>query len=464
MTQDDTRPLTKPKTGTVGPLNGKVPGSFDRPQIVATKVAGLTFWLCLAGFGLIGALFYQAATQKIQSAVVGGGTFEIEGDLQVVDHLEGGILSEILVREGDDVAAGQVLARLSSARVDAQLGVLRSQLASALAREGRLRAAMQGADAITFSPELDGLIASDPALAQVKETQVALFQSNRQSDLGEISIFDERIAQLNTRLVGLEGETQMLHAQLTIVEEELADLQSLFEKGLVSKARLYAREEDRLAVLARIGQRENERQDVLDQVAEVRERQLQVARDRRQRIADDQQVLTENIFDLRQRIRSYQDVRDRLDIRAPISGRIVGFEANTIGAVVPAGGVLMQIVPGDAPFMIEAQVATSDIDEIAVGRDARVRLSAYSFRTTPPIEGRVSYVSADSFFDEGAGVSYYKIHVQIPADAYANLPDKVTPHPGMPVQVMVATGEETVLTYLLDPVLSGLETAMIEGE
>jgi epimerase transport system membrane fusion protein len=337
-------------------------------------------------------------------------------------------------------------------------------LAAALSRQARLEAAVSQAAIITFPIELQRLIEWDPSLQKVMQNQADLFASNRQSDLGEVQIYSERITQLHTRLKGLARESETLMQQRRMVEAEIKDLQALYDKGLIQKRRLIERQEDLLEIDARLSQRETERQDALDQIAEIEERQLQIARDRRTEIAQEQQILTENIFDLRQRIRSFEEVLTRLDIRAPISGRIVGFEANTIGSVIQPGEVLMQIVPKNAPFIVEAQIATSDVDQVEVGRDARVRLSAYSFRTTPPIEGEVTYVSADSFFNEADNLSFYRIHVRIEEDAYAVLPDAVSPQPGMPVQVMVATGEQTVLTYLLDPVLSGLETAMIESD
>lgn len=464
MTQNTTT-LTKPiKTDAAFALDGKVPSDFKRVQTPATRVFGLTLWLFVIGFGFCGAMVYYAATAQMQSAVVASGSFELEGDLQVVDHLEGGLLREIHIREGDFVEKGQLLARLDGTRARAQLGVLRSQLAGALSRQARLEAAGAGADQIDFPQELFDLISWDPALEKVKQTQADLFASNRQSDQGEFQIFSERLVQLRTREVGLGDEITALNQRLEIIEEEVEGLKQLFAKGLVSKARLNARQEDAMELQTLIGRRKAERQDTLDQMAEIEERQLQIARDRRATIAEEQQLLTESIFDLRQRIRSFEDIQDRLTIHAPISGHIVGFEANTIGSVVQPGEVLMQIVPSEAPFVVEAQVATSDIDEVAVGRDARVRLSAYSFRKTPPVDGKVTYVSADSFYDQSEGVSYYRIHVELDSAALANLPDNVEPYAGMPVQVMVATGEQTVLTYLLDPVLGGLETAMVENE
>jgi epimerase transport system membrane fusion protein len=429
----------------------------------ATQVRALTFWLLLVGFGFFGVMAFLAATAKIQSAVVAPGNFEVVGDLQVVDHLEGGIIREIRSAEGQVVQKGEVLAILDGTRVNSQIGILRSQLAAALARQARLDAEAANAETIVFPSELDGLIQWDGTLAKVKQTQSDLFLTGRRADLGEMQIYSERIQQLNIRKDGFDSELTALEDQHNMVAEEVVDLTKLFKQDLVPKSRLYARREDLMQVRLNISQRESMRHDVFEQIAEVEERRLQVMRERKKSISAEQQVLTEDIFNLRQRLKTFDEIRSRLEIRAPISGRIVRFDTNTIGSVVSAGQTLMEIVPTNAPYFIEARVATSDIDEVSVGRPARIRLTAYSYRKTPPILGEVTHVSADSFFDNSANISYYNIHVQIDSETLARLPN-VQPQPGMPVQVMVATGEQTVLTYLLDPILGGIETAMIESE
>lgn len=444
-------------------FTGKVPTTFEQPEAAMTRVWSLACWLVIVGFGFFGSMVYLAATSQMQSAVLAQGSFELEGDLQVVDHLEGGILREIHVSEGDFVAQGQVLAVLDGTRVLSQIGIFRSQLAAALARQARLDAMSSGAEDITFPDEFYELAEWDPSLTSVMHRQAELFASDQQTDAGQFAIFAERIAQHESRLVGLAQDVESMDSQLRLITEETKDLEGLFEKGLVPKARLYAREEDRLAMQARMTQQESRMQDIQDQIAEVKQRQLQIKRDRRSRIAEEQQVLTEALFDLRQRLQTFEERASRLAVRAPITGQVVGFEANTIGSVVAPGQVLMEVVPSGVPYIVSAQVSLADIDQVEIGRDARVRLSAYSFRSTPPIEGEVTYVSADSFYDAGSDVSYYRIHVKIPSDSLEAVPD-VSPQSGMPVQVMVATGEQTVLTYLLDPVLGGLETALIEKD
>jgi len=441
----------------------KLPSALLERPAPPTRVRSLTVWLILVGFGLFGGLIFWSTVAPIQSAVVAGGTFEVEGDLQVVDHLEGGVVREILVREGDTVEAGDTIARLDGTRTKAQLGILHNQLVGALSREARLKAEAAKSEHITYSDELQRLVKENPDFAPILEAQVELFASNSNSDEGERAIFDERIGQLNEQLAGTEAGILLLHKQFDMIEEELVSLEELLEKGLTLKARVVARREDRVMISGRIAEAEARRQSILQQIAEVRQRTMQIERARRLAIANDRQNVTELIYDIRQRIAATEDVLARQTIRAPIAGQIVGFQLNTIGETVEAGQELLRIVPRGQKYIVEAQVATSDIDEVILGGPVRVRLSAYSFRKTPPVNGVVTYISGDAFFSSSNDVSFYRIHVSIPEAEFAALPD-VQALPGMPVQVMMATGEQTVMNYLLNPVLGGLETAMVEGE
>ena len=311
-----------------------LPTEFKEKIIPPTSVSALGFWLLLFGVGLLGSLTVWASVAPIQSAVVAGGTFEVEGDLQVVEHLEGGIVREILVKEGDEVEAGQVIARLDRTRMDAQANIWRSQLVSALARDARLRAEFEQADKITPTPALAELIAQYPSYQEMLDTQNELFLSNISSDLGQVTILNERIGQLREQVAGIDDRQDKLTLQLNIVQAEVKDLEELFKKGLTLKSRISARREDEIVLIGRIGQSESERQSALQEIAEVEQRKLQIGRERRLTIANERQLTAEQIVDIRERLAATQEVLERLDIRAPIAGRLIGFSQNTVGAVI----------------------------------------------------------------------------------------------------------------------------------
>lgn len=421
-----------------------------------------SFVVVVLGFGLVGGLGSWAAVSPISSAVVAGGAFDVEGDAQIVQHLEGGIVTGIHVRDGETVRKGQLLATLDDTRSEAQLGILENQLAGFLARTARLDAEYRDLDAIDWPDDLVQMVANRPELQDHLSSQAEIFTSNRGNDDGRIAILTDRIAQLEEQLDGLNERRAVLETQRDLVSDEVTNLKGLFESGLVVKSRLVARQEDEIELSGMLGDTEAERQTVLQQIAELREQQLQIGRERRLTIADALQQAREQIFDIRQRIGAARDVIARQKIVAPIDGRIVGFDLNTIGAIVAPGQQILRIVPSGANHIVIARVSPADIDEIAESQEVRVRLSAFSYRKTPPVHGTVTYISADTFVDD-AQRDFFEVHVSVPSEDFDALGIS-QPVPGMPAQVMIETGEQTILTYLLDPVIGGLETALVERE
>lgn len=415
------------------------------------------------GFGLIGGLGFWASVAPISSAVVAGGAFEVEGDAQVVQHLEGGIVTGLHVREGQTVAEGALIATIEDARTQAQHAILQNQLAAALARAARLEAEYLDQPDVDWPDELVRMVAETPDLGDHIASQGEIFRSNRTTDDGQIQILNERISQLSEQLAGFEERRSMLTIQRGLVQEELSDLSRLFEDGLVTRARLVARQEDVMELSALLSDAAAERQTVLQQIAEVREQQLQISRERKLQNADALQQAKEQVLDLRQRIAAAENIISRQRVTAPIAGRIVGFELNTIGAIVAPGQQILRIVPDTGEYIVVARVSPADIDEVAMGLPVRVRLSAYSYRKTPPVKGEVVHVSADSFFDDANGSSYFEVHVSVAAEVFHDI-GLAGPVAGMPAQVMIETGEQTIMTYLLDPVIGGLEVALVERE
>jgi len=453
------------KTRETGGQVGFLDETASNPEILSppVKVRSLIFWMVFTGVALFGGFGSWAYFAPIQSAVIANGSFKVDGDLQVVQHLEGGIVRQIEVREGDRVTEGQVIAVLDDTGVQTRIGILNNRLAGTLSHGARLKAEFQQADKISFPNELTNILKNYPALDDVLEAQNALFLSNRKSDEGRIEILRNRIRQLSEQLAGIRERLRAQNEQLAMTSEEVEDLKELFDLGLTLKTRYVSRRLIESRLIGDIGQSEFNMQSVYQQIAEIEERILQVQRNRNLAIADGVQALTEEIIDIRQRLDLAREIAERLVIKAPISGRIVGFELNTIGEIIQPGQTILEIVPENSTYIVEARVSPSDIDEVFSGGTARVRLTSYSFRTTPPVEGVVSYVSAGSFFDTSSDQAFYRVNIEIDEMSLAELPN-VQIIPGLPVQVMIATGELTVLTYILNPILSGLETAMLEGE
>ncbi|WP_035919664.1 HlyD family type I secretion periplasmic adaptor subunit [Leisingera aquimarina] len=432
------------------------------PQRPPTRVRRLVLWMVVCGFGLFGGLVVWAAKAELTSAVVASGAFNVAGDRLAVQHLEGGILRELNVAEGTRVAKGQVVARLDGRRIRAQLAILNGQLASILAQQARLQAERAGSDVLQPGPELARLTAQTPELAQLVALQQDLLISNRALYQGQMDILEGRVSQLEDQLGGRDARIRATEEQLALVQGELADLTALFEKGLVPKTRIGQRQMQQSGLLGTLGALESDRGNVLERIGETEERRLQAGRDRAARLAAQSQDVQEQLLDLRQRLDAARDVAERQIIRAPRGGRVVGLSINTLGQVVDPGQTILELMPEDAGLLVETRVAVADIDEVSMGSQARVQLTAYSFRSTPPVSGEVVMVAAGSSTDRATGESYYPVHIRIKDADLAALPN-VKALPGMPAQAMIETGRQTLADYLISPVLSSMSQALKEG-
>ncbi|MGB8814198.1 MAG: HlyD family type I secretion periplasmic adaptor subunit [Paracoccaceae bacterium] len=456
------RALVRRRTTDVAGLIDRMPNPTPS-MTLPLRVGGLSLWLFGLALGLFGVMGTWAATATMQSAVVASGLFRVQGNNLVVQHLEGGIVRNIAVTEGAVVQEGDVIARLDDTRALASLGILQNQLAGALATEARLQAEFIGAEGIAVPTELSALIAQNPAFAAVLQNQLDVFRSGRQLEIGQVQILQDRISQLTEQGMGISHRATAMAQQLSLLQEDLASLSQLYDKGLTTKPQFLAMQRDENALMGDIAVAETQRQTVLQQIAEIEERKLQVRRDRLIEITNDRQAIGATIADLRQRIDAAQDVLDRLTIVAPRAGRVMDLRINTIGEVIEGGAKLLEIVPNGGDFVIEVRISPSDINQVSEGGEARVRLTAYNFRTTPIVKGHVTHVSADSFVDERTGQPYFMADVRINQGEFDALPS-VEMLLGMPAQVMISTGEQTMADYLLRPILGGMEVALSESE
>ncbi|MDU9007127.1 HlyD family type I secretion periplasmic adaptor subunit [Sedimentitalea todarodis] len=438
---------------------------FDAaPQVAAppTRIGFLVLTLVLMCAGFWGGLGMWAATAPLKSAVIAIGSFRVDGNLPSVQHLEGGLIRKVRVAEGEQVRKGQVLVELETVMSTAQDRILLNQLVNALAQDSRLAAEFAEADAITYSDELALMVENYPPFRELAQTQHELFRSNSDLWHGQAAILEERVDELRQQLNGQITRKETIEKRLDIVETDLADIQGLFDKGLVTKTRYTARRENQIALEGDLGMVASQIEGVRQRISETKERILQIRRERAMRISSERQAVKQQIFDIRQRLVANEDVRERSLVRAPVTGRVIGLKVAAPGEVVLQGQEILRIVPKDAVYLAEGRVRPSDVEEVKEGLEARVRLTAYNFRTTPPVEGFVSHVSADSMTDPNSGLQYYLVKVQVSEDALEALPD-VELQAGMPAQIMITTGEQTVADYVLGPLMAGAETALRES-
>ena len=413
-------------------------------QTLRPIVAGFaTLLVALIGFGI------WSATAPLSSAVVAQGTIVFEGKRKSVQHLEGGIVGEIRAKDGDHVRAGDVLVRLDPTRAQANFSIIENQLGAARALEGRLVAERDDAAEIVFAPELSQR-RGEPQIAQLLALQERQFRDRRQSIVNQVSILNSRVEQYRAESRGLDTQQRNKDEQIRLIGRELVGLRELHEKGWVPITRILALEReaarlrgDRGADVAGMARIENS----------IGEARLQIIQTR-QKFGEDVLVQlreTQNqVAELSSRLIAAQDSLQRIDILAPETGIVQGSKVLTVGGVMMAGQELMQIVPFNDRIQIEAHIQPQDIESVVPGQISELRFTALNQRTTPVIDGTVTLVSADRFVDERANVAYYLATVDVPPDQLAKLEGHRL-QAGMPVDVLIRTGERTFFQYLLKP-------------
>jgi len=429
------------------------PSSDDRPY----RRFGIL--VLLVSFGLFGA---WSATAPLDSAVIAGGQVKVEARRKTVQHLEGGIVAAIEVKDGDRVDAGQILVRLSDVRAHAQLEIVRLQLFDDYGLEARLKAEREDAPSITFPPALLDK-KTDSEVAETLRGQTEVFQARRKSWLNENKILKQRIGQLKEQISGLQALVRSEQSRIQSYRSEVTEWESLYKQKLVDKLRL-------LQIKRELAQLEGDEASNQAQIARL---QIQIGETESQVVLREQQRLSETveqlrktqseIADLRTRLVAMEDTLERTLIRSPVRGTVVGLNVHTIGAVLGPGTPIMDVVPVSDDFIIEAMISTRDIDKVRKGLHADVRFSAFNVRFTHVIPGQVENVSADSFQDQRTGAPYYRADVLVTPEGMESMKEYgFQLIPGMPAEVVIKTGERTVLEYLLKPFLDMLARSFRE--
>jgi epimerase transport system membrane fusion protein len=389
-------------------------------------VVGIAVWVWLA---------------PLSGAVIGAGQVKVDMNRKTVQHQEGGIVGEILVRDGSKVKAGQNLILLKDVRVDASNELVRTQLDAELAKSARLSAEQTGLTAIVFPPELAARSA-DPLAAQlsliarqVRDTASEIQARQIQLNADDVALKhhrDEIVANEKLEKEGFIGKTRLIQLQRTAVEYE-------------------SRRAENLAELSRAQQKVSE----LELRAETLRSQF------KQEASNELRQTTATIFDLRERLRPAQDAEERQRIVAPISGEVVELKITSVGAVIAPREPILDIVPENPVLLVEARVRPEDISYVRLDSAADVRLTAFRQRITPTVEGKVIYISADRLVDKVSNAPYYAVHVRVSPESLRHA-GNLQLQAGMPAEVFIQTTSRNALQYLLDPVLGFLQRSMRE--
>jgi len=443
QTADSSQSANKEPKGITAPISAR--GTI----LVGLAVVATTFF----GAGV------WASTAPLASAVNAPGTVFVAGKRRTVQHLEGGIIKELHVREGQEVDAGELLITLDPTQANATIMRLRNQLDTQLALEARLNAERNGDETLVFPDELLDR-ADDPKVSQILTGQRQELDERRKTLVGTVELLQQKILQLDRIIDGLKSQRVSKEDQVAFIQEELGALQILLKKGLTNKSRVLELQRagaqlsgDIGDIVAQIGRSEQ-------QISEAEMQIIQTRQQFREEVVAQLRETESKSADLRQQLLVATDIIGRQEIRAPQSGTIQTLAVTTIGGVISPGEVLMEIAPEDGNFLVEAQVSPLDIDNVSVGQEAEVRFSALDLRTTPVVMGKVISRSGDRIEMPNRS-PFFRVQVETPPEEMKKL-DSRKLQAGMPAEVLIQTGERTLMNYLVKPLTDQLSRGMNE--
>lgn len=438
-----------------GPGRDSLSRKLRGPAIASLMTAALFF----GGFG------YWAATVPISSGAVALGRISPEGNRRTVQHLEGGIIAELYVKNGDVVSAGDPLLLLERTRAEAGDSMLAVRQLTLRAMIARLQSEQAKASRINYPEEL--LAATDPEIVQLRATQDAVFNSRRNSRIATNSALLAQIDQLESEIVGLEALIASQDNQLALVSSETATLESLLADGLTAESRVMDMKRRQVEL---IGVRADNQAKIARARQTISEKQLEIANVEARlqaEIAEQLDTARLELSSVTTERSASSDVLNRTAVMAPVSGKVVELQVNTLGGVIRAGDAILSIVPAEAELIIEARVQPLDIDVVTAGMPANVRVTTFNQRQLPRLTGTVRTVAADTSLDEITGQPYFPVKVEVNKAELealeARMGIQLQLSAGMTAEVLIVTGERTLLEYLWQPLSESIDQAFREG-
>lgn len=416
---------------------------------------GLTLFLVLFMAGGAWATF-----ARLSGAVIASGQVVVLGKPKTVQHLDGGIVDKITVDNGDRVAQGDLLIRLDDTLLRANLKIYENRLREGLAQRARLVAERDAQDEIHWDDDLLNLLGVETVPA-VRAGQQKLFEARRITREGQISQLREKVNQFENQTAGMEALKSSKRTQLVFLDEELASIRTLNEKGLSPKSQLMALERQREDIIGQIAERDAESARIQNAISETEIQILQIEREFRQTVLTELRQVEQEVNDMTQQLHATLEQLKRINITAPVSGIVHELSVFTIGGVIGPGDPVLQIIPQDGNFEIEANIEPQFVDELHPEQSARLRFSAFNQRTTPEIDGVLKTISANVVVNEQTGQSYYKVRIAIPDTELALLGGQ-TLISGMPVEAFIKTKDRTALNYLIKPLMDQINRAFRE--
>jgi protease secretion system membrane fusion protein len=435
------------------------PGDTIQPDADYGRVLRRGLLFLALGFG---GFMAWAGLAPLDEGIPAEGSVAVESSRKRVDHLNGGLIEQILVREGQTVREGDELLVLNATQSKSALNATQGQRFTAMAMLDRLRAEREGAATFSFSPELAAAAPKDAEVASVMRAQQDLFLSRRVALDGELRIIRESVRGLEQQLASLSQLKLEREKQITLLNEQLSSFRELRTAGFVSRNNLLELERQMAEVVSKQGEDLSNIAGVNARLAEFRMRGSQRQVEHRREVEAQLAEVQRDLSTLGERLAGQRDTFERLVLRAPVSGKVVDMAFHTLGGVVRPGERIMDIVPENDALVVEARVAPQYIDSLHAGLPADVHFDAYASRAQRPvIRGELAVVSADALKDERTGQRYYTMRVTVSPQEVRRLGD-LRLLPGMQTTVMVKTGERTLMTYLTNPLVRRFQTGLSE--
>lgn len=423
-----------------------------RGYIVLGLAAIFAAW---GGFG------FWAATAPLASAVVASGNLMVATKRKEVQHLEGGIVHRIAVKDGDRVAAGDVVIELDVTRAKSRFAMARMGYFAAAAAKARLSAERDSEPKFEFPSEISSASKMDPQVAAVLRSQRQIFTARRLEYLGQAEILNQRMKRLEDQIKGLEAQRDAEEQQHKYAIEEVATLEDLYARNLTTRQRVLAVRREAVRCKGQIGRLTSNIAAAKKEVGETELNLVQLKKRRNTEVLAELKDVLSKALSFRQQYLAYGNELERTMVRAPVSGTVVGLQVHTIGGVVRGGETLLEIVPERDHLVVEVKVRPTDVDDITLGQSTQVRFNAFKQRTTPTLKGHVALISADVLSEPRIPEPYYAVSIEVDTSELSRL-GEVKLQPGMPADVMIETGHRTALAYLIQPIAETINRAWRE--
>ncbi len=403
--------------------------------------------------GIASAVLLAFSLISISGAVVTSGTVSVENNYKTIQHLDGGIVGKILVKNGDRVREGDVLIRLDDTQIKATLGITKGRLNDALIQRARLEAERDLASQFKL-PEGQQVELSDPQVMRMADAQRALFEARRTTRKGEQSVLSEKRDQIRSEINSLEFQLAARRRELDINDRELKNVLPLFERGFVNQQRLGPIQKDQARLEGEVGRIAG---DIARAKSGLAEAELKLAQNDKEfisQVVDELRKVQSQIGEASEQATALQDKLARAEIRAPRTGRMHALAVTTEGGVITPASAIGQVIPDGEKLIVEVKLQPQDIDKVRGGLTASVRFPAFNAKTTPKVEGLVTVVSPAQINDpQGQGKSYFTAQIELPSSELAKLPKEHQLIPGMPAEVFIETSSRSIMSYIIKPLI-----------